>query len=322
MTSITWTGEQISTPGVYTLLPIQRYHAASLCAGFSISHTGLDRLFMQSAAHFWDKCPDNPDHEPTEPTEAMILGAASHKLYLGERGFQKQFIRRPDKVLGEAWHGNRTVCKDWLKDQAHKGLTVLKSEQIEKIAGMKVSLSKEPLIQAGILQGRVEQSFVWQDAETGIWLKARPDVLPNDTGDFVDLKCVASVSDDALERSIGDFGYHRQAGLVLEGAHQLLGLDYKAMSFTLVFVETSRPFCVEVCTLKPSDIERGMAENRSALRLLKRCLDTNDFPGPSGRQKDARFIGLRSYVIDRNTYRVNQIEAMLRIGKPQITEQA
>lgn len=330
MNAIGWRpGAKITEPGIYPSIPLPIYHG-DLCDGVSASHSSLERIFTKSPLHFWDKFYGNPDHEPDDPTQAMNLGRASHHLFLGERNFQKEYIRRPERYLGEKWQGNRTVCKDWVADKQKAGLTILTPEQIDSIARMKVALEHEPMIKAGLLSGRIEQSFIWIDAETGIWMKARPDAVPSD-GDFADLKVVADISEEGLERSIAEYGYHRQGALILEGASKLMGLPLKfrgpgegeGMSHSLVFVESKRPHAVEIVTLRPPDLQRGMDENRAARRLLRRCLDADHWPGPSGEQKDARYLGLSPWRAERNAYRVKQIEAMLAIPAPERTgEQA
>lgn len=332
-----WDGKKITEPGVYAGIPLQdtrnpadRWPAAypdyhgDLCADHSVSHGGLERI-LKSPMHYFDRWYGNPDHEPDEPTEGMVLGRAAHHLFLGERNFQKQFIRRPEEApdgTGRAWNGNNTSCKEWLERQAAKGLTVIKRDQVDALTRMNRSLAAEPMIKGGILNGHIEQSFVWCDDGTGLWIKARPDVVPNDIGDFADVKLIADISDVGIGRSIYSFGYHRQAALAMEGASKLLGYPMRfrdpgsgeGMSWTLVFIEAKRPHAIEIVTLKDEDLQRAVRSNRLALQLLKRSIDTGDWPGPSGHQKDGRFLGLSKYQADDETYRASQITRQLAIG--------
>lgn len=313
-----YTGAPIALPGIYANVPMDTYHG-QLTVGHSASHSSLERLWSKSPLHFFDRWYANPDRADDAPSEYMVIGKAAHALFLGEPHFAKQFIRRPEIAPdGRQWHGSNKSCIEWMARAAASGRTVLSPSQVEQISGMAKRLDAEPLVRGGMLSGLIEQSFVWQDAETGLWLKARPDVVPAD-GDYVDLKIVSDISDDGIQRSITSFGYHRQAALVLEGASRLLGVPFNlrggkgetGLSFTLVFVESSRPHAVEIVTLKPSDIEAGRAEVHAALRLLKHCIDKNWWPGPSGEQRDARFLGLSGRSIERNEYRLGQIKALM-----------
>jgi hypothetical protein len=85
-------------------------------------------------------------------------------------------------------------------------------------------------------------------------------------------------------------------------------------SFTLVFVETSAPYSVVIVTLKPEVLKAGVRENRAALRLFAHCLKTGDWPGPGGRQRDARYMGIPPYKQSDNDHFVNLIEAQLKVG--------
>lgn len=318
----------IDKPGVYPSIPLDEYHR-QLTVGFSTSHSALELIFQASPLHFWDRCYLNPDRDILKPSDAMTLGRAAHHLFLGERQFQKHFIRRPSNAPdGRNWHASNNTCIDWMRREP-KGRDVLTPEMVDKIARMKVALEREPLIQAGLLAGKIEQSYVWQDAETGIWLKARPDAVPND-GDFADLKIVADISEEGIRRSINRFGYHRQGAMILEGHAKTTGAplafrgpgegEENGMSFSLVFVESVRPHAVEIVTLRPSDLKRGLDETHASLKVLKRCLDANHWPGPSGEQRDARYLGLSDWDIRDNDYRMSQIKKFLALPAPSTVE--
>ena len=60
--------------------------------------------------------------------------------------------------------------------------------------------------------------MVWRCKDTGVWKKARPDCIPNDGGDFNDLKTTVSVATDALQRTIADYliAVHRAVDYLLK----------------------------------------------------------------------------------------------------------
>ena len=146
------------------------------------------------------------------------------------------------------------------------------------------------------IDGHVERSLIWKDEETGIWLKSRPDVIPNSSGDYADLKTTVSVATKALEQSLSSYDYPMQGALVGMASEAVLGIPMQ--SFTLVWVEKTAPFCVRVTTLTPDDLERGRMQVRSALRTMARCLDSGEWPGP-GAQHDAEYLSLPAYAAKR-----------------------
>lgn len=285
-------GQVIDTPGIYAGVPMEVYHGGKLCDGYSISSSGLRTIFNDSPAHYWDKSPYNPDREEEEQSDAFVFGRAAHHLILGEDAFSTLFIMRPEEIGGKAWQGNRTECKAWLAQQAAEGRTVLTPEDIKKVRGMARSLARHPLVSNGILNGLVEQTLVCKDKETGIYLLSRPDCIPNDSGDYADLKSTSETG-FGLDRSISKYRYDMQAALVRRCSREVL--DVEMASFSFVFCEKNRPHTTDILTLHDIDIEAAEMDNTVALRVFAKCLETGNWFGPSGTQNDARYAHLSDF---------------------------
>ncbi len=290
---IVWDGTPISKPGLYAKVPMERYHSGRLCSGPSISVTGLKTIIKQSPAHFYDKWKLNPDHAPDEMSEALVLGRAAHHLLLGEPHFDAEYVLRPDEapdkkgIMGP-WHGSKTFCIQWMADRAAEGKTVLTSGEIERVKGMALSLSRNPLVRAGALNGLIETTMAWRDEETGIWCLNRPDVFPTDSADVIDLKTTQSVIYSDLVQTYGEFRYYQQGAFAAEGYRAITGEPLA--SFSLLFIESKRPYCCSrPLTLKAEDLALGARANRAALRRFVKALNTNQWPGPS---EDVEFIEL------------------------------
>ena len=296
-----WNGEPICKPGIYSGVPMDAYHG-QLTLGESVSRSGLWKIFDKSAAHYFDESYLNPNRKEREEPEHFVLGRAAHHLLLGEGDFRKHFTVRPAKLEGEAWHGNRTVCKQWLAAQRDAGLTVITEAQVEAVKGMAATLGAHPLVRAGMLNGLIEHSFVWQDEQTGVWLKIRPDAIPTADLDFSDLKTTADISDDGLIKAIGRDGLAMQGGMTAMACRAVFGREMTA--FTLVFVEKARPFCVRAHTLTPDDLKLGEDQARIALRVFARCIERGEWPGPGGAQRDAEFLSMGARARDRAQARI------------------
>jgi hypothetical protein len=308
MEATLWTGEPIDTPGLYRGVSMDAYHG-QLTTGPSISSSGLRTIFYESAAHYFAGSYLNPNRVEEEPGEALIFGRAAHHLLLGEAEFGRHFVVRPEELNGAPWQGNRKDCKLWLEAMRAERLTVLVGKQIEHIRGMAASLAGHPLIHAGALNGLIEHSLVWQDPETGIWLKARPDAIPTTDLDFSDLKTAADVTDEGIETAIGRDGLNMQGALVAMGCRAVFGRELT--SFSLVFVEKTPPYCVRVKTLKPCDLELGEQQVRAALSVFARCIETGRWPGPGGEQTDAEYVELKPFHRTRIEHRLATIQQEL-----------
>ena len=268
---IPYSGGKIDKPGIYSGLPITAYHSDS-CIGPSISSGGLRTLDSVSPAHYWATSYLNPNRVHQEDKDAFNLGRAAHTLILGEDGFKRDYVIRPD--FWDSWRTKE--ARVWRDEQKLAGLTVLEPSHIDQIRGMAAALALHPTVQAGLLNGEVERSIVWKDAKTGIWLKARPDVLPVDSNMIVDLKTTSSADAVSVRRSIADYGYHMQLALAFEGMKAVTGRQMT--DFVLVFVETKLPYAVNIKPLDIADIIFGRRQIRRAIDRFAECLKSCSWP--------------------------------------------
>lgn len=294
---ILYTGGKISKPGVYRCVSIDDYHGnVDLFDGFSISSSGL-RAVKRRPSEYWGFSPYNPKPFEKEEKSSLEFGKAAHMLVLGEEGFKARYVLRPatypdEKGNEKPWSGNANWCKAWLAAQSKAGRTVITETEIGHIRRMANALAGKEAIKLGILNGRIERSIF---AKSGnIWLKTRPDVVPNDSGDFVDLKTAASVDDESLSKAIFNHGYHIQAGLLRMIVREVLGAEAFS-SFTFVFVEKSPPYDVRVMQLKDEDIDLGEQQARKAIGIVEECLKRGVWPGYDGFDKEFSYVEMPSW---------------------------
>jgi hypothetical protein len=300
--------DKITKSGIYSGISMDAYHG-DLCAGPSVSSSGLRTIFLQSPAHYWVSSYLNPARTEQKDSAALTLGRAAHHLLLGEDDFSTLFIARPAEIAGKPWQGNRTECKEWIAAQVKAGRTVLVPDQFEQIRGMARALADHPLVRAGILNGEIEKSLVWKDKETGVWLKARPDAIPNESGDYADLKTTSKVGSE-LDREVSNRRYDVQAALTGIGAREVIGKEMSSFSF--VFVESEPPHSVDVLTLDKADIEAAEKDLRAALRTFAWCHKNSNWFGPSGTQLDARYVHISDWARENAEYRRDFLEREIK----------
>lgn len=292
--SIRWDGKQITKPGIYSNVPIDTYHRHDICDAPSISSSGLRLIFNKSLAHFYDQWSGNPKRtEDDEEKAHFVLGRALHHLVLGEKFFSNLFAVQPEEWPDETgllkpWQNNRNVCKRWNAERRKEGRSVLTKGMVVALREMAKALGNNPIVQAGALSGQIERSMFWKDKRTGIWLKSRPDSIPGDSGDFVDLKTTTSTLWYDMQRTLTDLGYNQQGALIRDGARIVLKIQQP--TFTLVFAEKKKPYCTRVVTLKDNDLDRGRRQNEWALEQFATALKTGEWPGPGGNKHDAEYI--------------------------------
>jgi len=277
---------KINANGIYDI-PMEEYHSDN-CEGFSVSSSGLRTVINECPAEFWAFSYMNPDAFPPKDNTPYIFGRAAHCLLMGGEDWDSNYIVRPAKIADAPkkptdpqpkptnWNGNRTVCRNWLK--AHEHLTVVTSEQRIDIECMARVLEKHPLAPT-LLDGEIEQSLIWKDEETGLWLKARPDVIPRFDRTVNDYKSTSSRCHIyQLTRDVFKYGYHMQAALVGEGLTVLRG-DDDPYNFILTFQQSAAPYHVIPVEISAEAIEAGRIQNRRALRIIADCIDKGHWPG-------------------------------------------
>jgi PDDEXK-like domain of unknown function (DUF3799) len=132
--------------------------------------------------------------------------------------------------------------------------------------------------------GRPEVSLFWRDPEHGVDRRCRVDWLRNaDTNGrllLVDYKTCASAAPDAVDRAIGNYGYH------LSGAWYrdlIVGLGLaSSVPVVLVFQETSAPYLVHVVELDDQWLRIGEDLTRRALTTFRECTESGRWPGYEG----------------------------------------
>lgn len=258
----------ISFPSAHTNISNADYHGT--CPGVSSSQ--LKTLIQQTPAHYKAKYIDGGDPQP--PTDAMNFGTLVHTLVLEPDQFESEFIIAP-KVDRRTKAGKA----DWaaFQDEARGKLIV--SEQ-DKLTASKVAeaIRAMPIMQAAFQRDhQIEHSLFWEDPDTGLACKCRPDFasLPA----IIDLKTTGDASPDEFARSIFKFGYHLSAAHYIEGCNQVWGKgEVVAQHFILVCAEKAAPYAVVPYSIAEQDLEIARRQRAKALQTLAQCLETDTWP--------------------------------------------
>lgn len=263
---------KISQPGAYAIT-IEEHHS-DCCVGPSVSSGNLRTIDGKSPAHYWAHSYLNPKARPRPSNDAFDFGAAAHHLLLGEDNFGGKFAVRPAEF--DSWRTK--ASQEWRAVAEAAGKVVITSDDIEKIRDMADALASNPVVQAGIINGVIEISIVWQDASTGVWLKARPDALPVTLDLVGDYKTAADASPAACTKAISEHGYHMQLALAGMGL-KALGVEISDESYALLFQEKSYPHVVTPVEVDAEAISFGRRQIRRALDTFARCFESGEWPG-------------------------------------------
>lgn len=306
MKTIQWEpGMQITEPGIYQGLPLSEYHGnRDLFDAPSISKSSLKWLLPfhgGSPKAFWNRWKWNPNRIEPKSSDELVFGKAAHCLLLGDEVFADQFVVEPEKYPSSKtkkmikWNNNAKFCKDWHKEQAEAGLTVIKADQLKMIRRMADDAAQYDLVKQGILNGEIERTLCWKDTETGIWVTARPDACPM-PGVYSDLKTTSFFDEEFLSKQLFDAGYYLQGGmtkLVCQG----LRLPFE--EFYLVYVlKDDVPDTCHV-PISGTAIERGERAIRWSLKTIRKCLDADHWPGARPFNEGNRPLFMKPWAADQ-----------------------
>jgi hypothetical protein len=260
----------ISAPGVYADIDPDEYHSQRCCTGVSASSSSLRLIDRECPAKFWALSDLNKDHVVVKPKAAFEFGRAAHALVLSEPAFNSKFIISPY----DDFHSKE--AREWRDKQKR---IVLKAEQMDQIVQMAQAQRASVQAMHAFEYGKAEMILIWQDEETGIWLKARPDWLPDDVSKrfAVEYKTARSIAPRQLSNAVFGFGYELQAALSYDAMERMFHV--KPLGIAHVVQEKDPPYLTSLMLFTDEQIALGRIRYRRALQTLARCLKTNEWPG-------------------------------------------
>lgn len=260
---------KIDRAGIFDLT-MEEYHGDT-CVGPSLSASRLQTIIAQCPAVFWETSPLNPNRVEAKATKALDVGRAAHSLTLGEPEFARNFVICPHDNL--AAHPGRAWNDEWKASVAagREKRTLIRKNDFDDITAMAAAQRRSPQVARAFANGKPEQSLIWLDDETGVFLKSRPDWLPNDprAGYLIDYKTARSIHPRKLAAAAFDYGYHLQAAMQCDGTKAVF--DIEPLGIAHVCQEKTAPYLAELKMFQPDQLEFGRREYRRALNTFARC---------------------------------------------------
>ena len=213
------------------------------------------------------------DH-PTKETEPMRIGRAAHAAVLEPERFAADYvIFEGPRRQGKAWEAFEEAA-------SADGKEILKAPEHERCRAIAAAVRAHPVVASYLAQGRAEQTIVWRDEETGLWLKGRLDWLCDVPGNaaLADLKVTAELDAYRLGAGVSRLGHHIQIALYMRGL-RALGL---LMPAKLIAVEAEAPHDVGVFSVEGDALTAGDEDAGRLLRQVADCVKSGEWPGRYG----------------------------------------
>lgn len=265
----------ISEPGIYDI-SAHDYHRTEICIGPSISSSGLRALSI-APIKYWYNSPLNPNRPVEDEKAHFVLGRAAHDLVLDGVGWPDRYYVLPKGFSRAASVKQAAAIADADAAEA-RGLTLLKHDEHATVLAMADAISNHAISKV-LGRGKAEATIVWKDEETGVWLRCRPDFLPDAKKFIPDYKTTVSAHPDDFRKDVANYGYHQQAALYLDGLAAVFGVAER--DFYFIAQEKTAPYIVQPFALDAEAVEWGHRLNRKAIRTFAKCLETNKWPAYS-----------------------------------------
>ena len=247
-------------PGIYYGISNENYHA-----GPGVSKSQLDDIADTPALYLWRK---NAPVDTTK-TKTLDLGTAFHCRVLEPEEFSNRFIVAPE--FNRRTNAGKEEEKAFLMECASTGKTVITAEEGRKIELMYQSVMALPLGQWLVESaGHAESSIYWEDPETGILCRCRPDKIIPEFHWIMDVKTTADIQ--RFKTAYYDYRYHVQDAFYSDGYEAQFGVQP-----TFVFLVASTTiecgrYPVEIFMMGEEAKLAGQQEYHRNLRTLSDCL--------------------------------------------------
>ncbi len=253
-------------PGIYYGISNENYHV-----GPGVSKSQLDDIADTPALYLWRK---NAPVDTTK-TKTLDLGTAFHCRVLEPEEFSNRFIVAPE--FNRRTNAGKEEEKAFLMECASTGKTVITAEEGRKIELMYQSVMALPLGQWLVESaGHAESSIYWEDPETGILCRCRPDKIIPEFHWIMDVKTTVDIQ--RFKTAYYDYRYHVQDAFYSDGYEAQFGVQP-----TFVFLVASTTvecgrYPVEIFMMGEEAKLAGQQEYHRNLRTLADCLNTDEWP--------------------------------------------
>jgi exodeoxyribonuclease VIII len=191
----------------------------------------------------------------------MKLGSLTHCAVLEPDELSSRYGIAPDR--------RTNAGKAVAAEMEAGGIEAVTSTDMEQALAMAGSVRSHQAAAALLRDGKAEQSFWWDDLQTGLRCKCRPDWYNGTT--IVDLKTTTDASPKGFAKSVAQWRYHIQQNHYLAGTF--------AERFVFIAVEKTYPYAVGVYELDETAALHGEAERRNNLQTIADCRVIAEWPG-------------------------------------------
>lgn len=254
-----------------------------------------------------------------ERTDALERGTALHMAVLESHLFEDHYtVAEPCGATLKSGARKGEPCGNpglfllrnglgWMCGQHVKGFgseidtsrEILTAENFESVIGMRDSIRahrrSRSLFEGA---GEFEATIIFDDPETGVRCRIRPDRLVNRAGLLVDIKTTRTAHPHEFPRLAESLGYWHKLAFYRRGL-RALGWDYRAS--VVLAVEPHAPYDLAPALIEEEDLDSAEGDINRALRIYKQCTETDTWPGYAASEDGFLTLRRPKYAMNRDT---------------------
>lgn len=269
--------------GIHTDISISEYHENKT----HISATGIKMAKKSLALWKWMQT------HPQEDKLHFDFGNAFEMALLDKENFKDSVAILQTKVwVAQAQEGREKPYVNAKLSGKYQGeLSKFMSENegkyiipdvgpqsYEVIECMLESCYKDAVIQKLIKGTEYQLSLFWNDLNTGMELKTRPDICKRKKNVIVNLKTTTDGSPSAFSRELANYEYPLQGAIEMRGCIET-GLMEQVDNYFWLVVEKEPPFNATLYEFDPSDQRYSLDELDYLLNKIQSAREEDKYPG-------------------------------------------
>lgn len=253
-------------PGIYSISNKEYRHSPGISWNAA-------KLLARTGAHYWNEYL-NPQYVPESEKEYSILGNALHTLALESQLFESRFFVMPKLSQKKEDRERKKAIFDELK--LNEKIAI--SEKDAEVAFEMAESLKKTIDLSGLKTNEVEQSLFWENSETGIFCKSRPDILRLDKAIVGDIKTTHDARWRKFKYLAKDYDYPLQAVMFQDALQTLKGITIEIYA---IAIESKKPYVCVPYPFSKETLEEGRHKFLKALRTYESSLKNNHWTGYS-----------------------------------------
>lgn len=193
----------------------------------------------------------------------FAIGSAVHEMILEPQLFNSNYLvaLKFDKRTKE---GKESFAKF---NEMAQGKTILFEDEYAMVLEMAVNVKNNHTFMELLNDSYYEVSCYTIDANTGLSIRLRPDILPKSKSTIVDIKSCIESSPKKFKSDVYSYGYSISAAFYLD--------FLKRENYVFAAIEKQAPFQSSLYVLNDDMVEYGRQQYRMALDLIKWSIDNN-----------------------------------------------